>query len=373
VTRNFGYDEAGRQNGHAYDALGRTTTVPAEDTGNPAGGGITVAYHANDMVRAITQADRTTVYTLDVDGERIRSWTDDATGTPVERRHHYANDTDVPTWTDEGGGAWTAPIAGVDGLAATRTETGLQWIISDLRGNRVATLAPGDAGPTSTGRSDEYGNPVGGAAPGQDRYRWLASHMRAADTPGGLVLMGVRLYNPVTGRFLSVDPEPGGNSGPYAYPTDPINNVDTSGEYAIPFALLAIVGAAAIAALIWYYSTCGWNGCTVKVGSIKVSAPYKWAWSATRYRFTWYYVYHIFTKRGGWTWKYGITRAVPHTKRPASQLGACSRYFGRACTYNGYWVLGWFDARSLEAFFILQYVARHGYRHCPPGQWSSCR
>jgi hypothetical protein len=43
------------------------------------------------------------------------------------------------------------------------------------------------------------------------------------------MLMGVRLYNPRTGRFLSLDPVVGANQNAYAYPVDPINSIDPSG------------------------------------------------------------------------------------------------------------------------------------------------
>jgi hypothetical protein len=43
--------------------------------------------------------------------------------------------------------------------------------------------------------------------------------------------MGVRLYNPATGRFLSVDPVPGGNANPYEYCWgDPVNCLDLDGR-----------------------------------------------------------------------------------------------------------------------------------------------
>lgn len=42
--------------------------------------------------------------------------------------------------------------------------------------------------------------------------------------------MGVRLYNPTTGAFLSADPMKGGNRTRYTYPLDPVNAVDLDGR-----------------------------------------------------------------------------------------------------------------------------------------------
>ncbi|MDP9100801.1 MAG: hypothetical protein M3N21_01435 [Actinomycetota bacterium] len=57
--------------------------------------------------------------------------------------------------------------------------------------------------------------------------------MRPSDTLGGLVLMGVRVYNPSTGRFLQTDPVPGGSANSYDYANqDPINQFDLGGQSA---------------------------------------------------------------------------------------------------------------------------------------------
>lgn len=45
--------------------------------------------------------------------------------------------------------------------------------------------------------------------------------------------MGVRLYDPVTGRFLSPDSVYGGNANAYTYPADPVNKFDLDGRKAI--------------------------------------------------------------------------------------------------------------------------------------------
>jgi hypothetical protein len=42
--------------------------------------------------------------------------------------------------------------------------------------------------------------------------------------------MGVRLYNPASGLFTTIDPVPGGGANNYAYPTDPVNKFDLGGQ-----------------------------------------------------------------------------------------------------------------------------------------------
>jgi RHS repeat-associated protein len=84
----------------------------------------------------------------------------------------------------------------------------------------------------STSTTDEYGNPTNPATAGATRYGWLGTKQRAADTPAGLVLMGVRLYNALTGRFLQVDPIYGGNANDYDYcNASPVGCVDLNGKW----------------------------------------------------------------------------------------------------------------------------------------------
>lgn len=96
TERTHAYDSADRiVGGYAYDALGRATTVPTADTANN-GGDVTVGYHSTDLVASISQGGRTTRYTLDVTGERVRSWTDTVGDKTASYRHHYDDDTDSP-------------------------------------------------------------------------------------------------------------------------------------------------------------------------------------------------------------------------------------------------------------------------------------
>lgn len=99
VTLSLTYDTADRAttSGYAYDALGRTTTVPSAETLNGAGD-LSIGYYANDLVRNIAQAGSATTYTLDVIPDRVRSRT---TGSSTITEH-YADDGDAPSWTAYG-------------------------------------------------------------------------------------------------------------------------------------------------------------------------------------------------------------------------------------------------------------------------------
>ncbi|GGM41662.1 hypothetical protein GCM10011608_27930 [Micromonospora sonchi] len=230
----WAYDNADRAtgDGYTYDVLGRTLTQPGVDSAIAGGGPATMSYHANDMVRTISQAGRTATYTVDVVNNRIRSWVTTTPGGPsVTKRHHYSADDDSPVWTDEGGGSITRPIGALLGLVGIfATGVGVTWQLVDLHGNVVAGMAQSGTGLLYTREFLEYGQPRDAAAANPPRYGWLGSAQRAADTPSGVILMGARLYNPATGRFLSVDPIVGGNLNAYEYcGGDPTGCTDTSG------------------------------------------------------------------------------------------------------------------------------------------------
>ncbi|MER5888295.1 RHS repeat-associated core domain-containing protein [Streptomyces sp. NPDC001941] len=226
----YSYDSADRliSDGYKYDEFGRTTALP----------GTATTYYVNDLVAQQTTGTKRQSWTLDP-ALRFRSSTTAAlngtTWSPTSTKtNHYDGDTDSPRWITEDAatGALTRMVDSVSGnLAATTSKTGDTTLqLTTIHGD-VALQLPLDATKAPTALdSDEYGNPRTGQAPA--RYGWLGAKQRSAETPSNVTLMGARLYNPSTGRFLSLDPVHGGNANAYEYcHADPVNCTDLSGQY----------------------------------------------------------------------------------------------------------------------------------------------
>ncbi|MFJ9765639.1 DNRLRE domain-containing protein [Streptomyces erythrochromogenes] len=229
TTTSHTYDSADRlvDAGHIYDAFGRTTSVP---------GGGTLGYYANDLIHQQTADGKRQTWQLDAK-QRFRSFkTETGSGSTwtqtASKLNHYDSDGDNPRWIveDTATGTLTRNVESATGdLSAITSKTGDTVLqLTTIHGD-VALQLPLDTSKAPIALdSDEYGNPRTGQA--ATRYNWLGAKQRSTETLTGLTLMGVRLYNPVTGRFLSPDPVYGGGDNAYGYPGDPINQYDLDGK-----------------------------------------------------------------------------------------------------------------------------------------------
>ncbi|WP_448630652.1 RHS repeat-associated core domain-containing protein [Cellulomonas soli] len=251
----------------SYDKLGRVTGMPV------AGGSVVAAneYFVNDLVAAQeVPGDTRSVWTLDplqrFATEDTSVWVDGAWANSTEQVSHFDGDGDEPAWIVEDA---TVPdvvsrfVEGMDGaVAVATTGTGGRVLqLVDLHGDVTGTLPIGDGEAVASWSGlqftsfDEFGNPepltsaaTGNAPP---RYGWLGAAQRSADTPSGTVLMGVRLYSPVIGRFLQVDPVPGGSASAYDYcDADPVNCTDLGGTFSWKGLVKAVAVVADVASII---------------------------------------------------------------------------------------------------------------------------
>ncbi|TFV61641.1 UNVERIFIED_ORG: hypothetical protein E4P37_18920 [Bacillus sp. AZ43] len=267
-TNYYTYDSADRlvsestvdAGAWVYDPLGRITTAPVR--GSP-GATVVNGYFANDLIasQTIDGVARQT-WSLDAIGRfasyRNEAWAVGGDGVAgwqeaVTKVNHYDSDSDSPAWIAEDASLpdeITRYVDGLDGNLAMETgKTGARVLqLVDLHGDVMTRLPIRDGEDTAdwTGlahqTADEFGNPTDlttgatvvsdGQSPGKDgRYGWLGGKQRSADALAGVILMGVRLYDPATGRFWSRDPQPGGNSTAYDYCSgDPVNCTDLDGQ-----------------------------------------------------------------------------------------------------------------------------------------------
>lgn len=104
------------------------------------------------------------------------------------------------------------------------------FLYYDGHGN-LAAEANTSGSQTANHTYDPFGGPIDSVPSNQTIHRFVGRWDKQYDTATGLILMGARPYDPTTGRFLAVDPVPGGSLNNYDYAKqDAIDNYDLDGK-----------------------------------------------------------------------------------------------------------------------------------------------
>ncbi|MEV7923951.1 ricin-type beta-trefoil lectin domain protein [Kitasatospora sp. NPDC088779] len=280
TAENHTYDSADRLTdaGFVYDAFGRTVKTAT---------GATNTYWANDKVAVQEKGDTKQEWAVDA-AHRLTAFTtskkqaDGTWANATSKLNHYGDDSDQVRWTveDTTQGNLTRNVTGPDaGLAATTSRTGdIQLQLTNLFGSVVVTTDTALTKPVVLD-FDEFGIPQDGQA--NVRYGWLGGKERSAEALDGDILMGARLYSPALGRFLQIDPVPGGNASPYDYCTgDPVNCTDLDGNWGMPKWLKKTVEVVAKVAEVASYIPGPIGAVAATVSAVSYAATGNWGKAA---------------------------------------------------------------------------------------------
>lgn len=298
---NFGYDWVGNRknppsnpNPMQYNSADQLTVWPQHNQ---------YTYYATGSLHEQKSADGSTVekeyiYTPANLLSEVIHW--DVQGDPSSSMEWDADGNRVSLTSSKGTGTWEFvydPTAGIPAvieevhsgsvyyirepngaLIARATPAGESWDFlyyhfDALGSTRMLTDNAGD--PTDQYWYDGWGNTYHIYGSTEQPYQYVGQwgyYTHYQDDNLGLLQLGVRFYDPQTGRFTQEDPVKSNRSS-YAYATDrPLRLVDPDGRFALP--LPAMIGGCAAGGLIsgfgawWGGATTGESICNGFVGCL---------------------------------------------------------------------------------------------------------
>jgi len=231
---------------NASDATDRLLTVGGTSSGDdPTGTGDTTSrpgqtfgWDSFGELNSTTTSTGSVTYTRDELGPvRERVQKDGVGNITFDTVYRFDGSNDGPAYETNAAGTiiTRSYLTGADGLTVTYSgnrSSSPTFDYTDIDGNVALT-----AGPTGTVTGgpytyDPFGVPTN--SPAASPYGFVGKWQKLTDPLSDLIIMGTRPYDPVLGRFLSVDPVPGGSANDYDYVwQDPLNRNDLDGNFAV--------------------------------------------------------------------------------------------------------------------------------------------
>lgn len=243
--------EAGTSPTLTYDSHGNTTTLADQ----------TLSYNGDNQLVSVSSTDGGTTagasaisYVRDATGEVIQeSTTTGGTTTTVD--YSYDGSGGELSWILNASQAVTdARVSLPGGASVDLQDNGHEWSLPNLDGDTMVTTNSVGWQDEPTYLYDPFGNPLD---PTTDQIETSAANQslppatssdtttlgfggaegKLTDVAGDIdeIQMGARQYSAELGRFLQMDPVPGGNVDAYVYPDDPINDNDWTGDHLYGF------------------------------------------------------------------------------------------------------------------------------------------
>ena len=210
-TSNYTYPAAGADRPHAVSAVtgpasGGPGTYAYDNAGNMTGRpGQTITFDEVGKVSKVVSGSVTQDTVYNVDGS-ILLRTNTAEGASLflgDTVLSQASGSSVVAGVRTYSGAEGKPIAEKSAKSGTAGTT-LTWLFSNLEGTVDVQTVANAAGATTRIFRDPYGAPIGGSNGVWGSGTGYMNKPATAST--GLTTVGARTYDPVLGKFLSVDP-----------------------------------------------------------------------------------------------------------------------------------------------------------------------
>jgi RHS repeat-associated protein len=201
TTRSYAYPDPGETRPHALTSATTagvgTQTYAYDPAGNTtARGDQRLSWDELGHLASVTDDGETTSYVYDAAGQRLIRR--DPTGSTL-----YLGNQEIRLSHATGALTGTRYYSHGGGTIAVRAESGVAWLFGDHHGTAEIAVDSGDLTATVR-RHDPFGNVRGAEPPSWPDEKGFVGGTLDAST--GLTHLGAREYDPLQGKFISVDP-----------------------------------------------------------------------------------------------------------------------------------------------------------------------